>query len=52
MGGRQTEPIVTKLEGDRLMLGRDEMSILIDEDGNPTQKYPIHWTDIPIEIGW
>ena len=33
------------------MLGRDESSILIDYDGNPTQRYPISWTDLPIQIG-
>ena len=27
------------------------MSILIDSEGNPTQKNPITWTGIPSEIG-
>ncbi|XP_060077097.1 vam6/Vps39-like protein [Ylistrum balloti] len=50
VGTKQQDPIVTRLENDTLLLGRDEMSILIDDDGKPTQKYPINWTDIPIQI--
>ncbi|XP_033733768.1 LOW QUALITY PROTEIN: vam6/Vps39-like protein [Pecten maximus] len=50
VGTKQQEPIVTRLENDTLLLGRDEMSILIDDEGSPTQKYPINWTDIPIQI--
>ncbi|XP_069116960.1 vam6/Vps39-like protein isoform X1 [Argopecten irradians] len=50
VGTKQQDPIVTRLENDTLLLGRDEMSILIDDDGNPIQKYPITWTDIPIQI--
>lgn len=51
VGSRQLEPTVTRLDYDKLMLGRDEMSILIDSDGNPTQKYPLTWSDIPIALG-
>ncbi|XP_021362075.1 vam6/Vps39-like protein isoform X2 [Mizuhopecten yessoensis] len=50
VGTKQQDPIVTRLENDTLLLGRDEMSILIDDEGSPTQKYPINWTDIPIQI--
>lgn len=51
MGSKQQEPIIARLDDDRLMLGRDESSILIDSDGNPTQRYPISWSDLPIQIG-
>ncbi|KAJ8308553.1 hypothetical protein KUTeg_013427 [Tegillarca granosa] len=50
LGDKQSEPIITRLADDKLMLGRNEMSILIDADGNPTQKHPIVWSDIPIQI--
>ncbi|KAK3093225.1 hypothetical protein FSP39_012933 [Pinctada imbricata] len=50
LGSKQMEPTIASLWDDRLMLGRDEMSILIDADGNPTQKFPLTWSDIPIEI--
>ncbi len=36
---------------DRLALGRDEMTIFIDSEGNPTQKYALTWTDIPMVKG-
>ena len=51
LGSRQQEPLITRLEDDRLLLGRDEMSIAIDQEGAPTLKFPINWNDIPIEIG-
>ncbi|KAL5008472.1 hypothetical protein ScPMuIL_014053 [Solemya velum] len=50
VGSRQLEPTVNRLGDDKLMLGRDEMSILIDGDGNPTQKYPLTWSEIPIAL--
>lgn len=43
--------MITKVANDRLMLGRDNMSILIDSEGQPTQKNPINWTGIPTQIG-
>ncbi|XP_071079249.1 vam6/Vps39-like protein isoform X1 [Haliotis cracherodii] len=50
VGSRQVEPIVTRLANDRLALGRDEMSILIDAEGKPARKEPVKWSDIPIAI--
>ncbi|XP_011445059.3 vam6/Vps39-like protein [Magallana gigas] len=50
LGSKQQDPIIARLDDDRLMLGRDESSILIDSDGNPTQRYPISWSDLPIQI--
>ena len=49
--GKQLEPTVTRLNDDRLALGRDEMTIFIDSEGNPTQKYALTWTDIPSVMG-
>ncbi|XP_006825770.1 vam6/Vps39-like protein [Saccoglossus kowalevskii] len=48
--GKQLEPTVTRLAEDKLALGRDEMSIFIDSEGAPTQKYALTWNDIPIII--
>jgi hypothetical protein len=47
VGNNQPDPLVTRLCDDRLALGRDNMSILINADGDPTQKEPINWSDIP-----
>ncbi|GFS19211.1 vam6/Vps39-like protein [Elysia marginata] len=47
VGSNQRYPIVTRLFDNRLALGRDAMSILINSEGDPTQKEPINWTDIP-----
>ncbi|CAG5133152.1 unnamed protein product, partial [Candidula unifasciata] len=47
VGSNQPDPLVTRLRDDRLALGRDHMSILINADGDPTQKEPINWSDIP-----
>ena len=49
--GKLLEPTVTKMIDDRLALGRDEMTIFIDSEGNPTQKYALTWTDIPLVNG-
>lgn len=50
LGNTQHEPVITKVANDRLMLGRDNMSILIDSEGQPTQKNPINWSGIPTQI--
>lgn len=47
VGSNQRYPIVTRLFDNRLALGRDAMSILINSEGDPTQKEPINWSDIP-----
>ena len=49
--GKQLEPTVTRLDDDRLALGRDEMTIFIDSEGNPTQKYALTWSENPIVMG-
>ncbi|KAK6183438.1 hypothetical protein SNE40_010920 [Patella caerulea] len=50
LGSRQLEPLVTKLADNRLALGRDIMSILINAEGEPTQKHPVKWSDIPVAL--
>lgn len=45
--GSNMEPMVTRLQDDRLALGRDQMTIFIDSEGMPTQKYALTWNDIP-----
>ncbi|ESP01601.1 hypothetical protein LOTGIDRAFT_200189, partial [Lottia gigantea] len=50
LGSKQLEPVVTKLSDNRLALGRDEMSILINAHGEPTQKHPVKWSDIPVAL--
>ncbi|KAH9489099.1 Vam6/Vps39-like protein [Bulinus truncatus] len=50
VGASQPDPIVTPLSENRLALGRDTMSILINAEGDPTQKEPIIWSDIPIAM--
>ena len=50
-GSQQQEPLVTLYEGRGFIVGRDNMSIFIDPDGNPTKKHPVKWSDIPHEIG-
>ncbi|GAB1601255.1 vam6/Vps39-like protein [Argonauta hians] len=50
LGGKRSEPLVAKLSDNQITLGRNEMSIFIDEEGSPSQKYPLQWTDIPIAL--
>ncbi|XP_064600177.1 vam6/Vps39-like protein [Liolophura sinensis] len=49
-GSRQQDPVIKQLGEDRLALGRDEMSILINSEGGPTMKYPLTWSDIPLML--
>lgn len=51
-GSMQQEPIVTLYEGSGFIVGRDNMSIFIDPDGNPTMKHPVKWSDIPLEVAY
>ena len=40
-------PTVTQLDGDRLALGKDNMSVILDSNGDPCQKNPIPWNNTP-----
>lgn len=50
LGSKQGDPLVSKLTDSQVILSRDEMSIFMDEDGSPSQKYPLQWTDIPVAV--
>ena len=50
-GSKHQEPTVTKLDNDRLAVGRDDMTIFIDYEGNPTQKYALSWSEMPLAMG-
>uniref|UniRef100_A0A2R5L8B9 Putative vacuolar assembly/sorting n=1 Tax=Ornithodoros turicata TaxID=34597 RepID=A0A2R5L8B9_9ACAR len=46
--GKQPEPLCVKLSDDSFALGRDEMIIFVNSEGQPTHKYAVHWTEPPI----
>ncbi|XP_014671052.1 PREDICTED: vam6/Vps39-like protein [Priapulus caudatus] len=46
----KNEPRVTKLEDKRLALGKDDMTIFLDWEGNATQKFALTWSDMPIAL--
>lgn len=48
--GKLMEPTIARLSDDRLALTRDETTIFIDSNGNPTQKAALSWTTIPSGI--
>ncbi|XP_053393314.1 vam6/Vps39-like protein [Mercenaria mercenaria] len=48
LGSKQTEPVITYLKDAGFIVGRDDMSIFIDKEGQPAKKHPVKWTDIPI----
>lgn len=43
--------MITCLKDAGFIVGRDDMSIFIDKEGQPTKKHPVKWTDIPIASG-
>ncbi|XP_078466273.1 vam6/Vps39-like protein [Lampetra fluviatilis] len=47
--GKQLEPLVVPLADRKLAVGRDDMTIFIDEEGT-TQKHALRWTDVPIAM--
>ncbi|XP_042910118.1 vam6/Vps39-like protein isoform X1 [Parasteatoda tepidariorum] len=49
-GGNQLEPLVSLLPDEKLAVGSDEQTILIDSDGNPTMKYSIKWSEVPLAL--
>ncbi|XP_076463553.1 vam6/Vps39-like protein [Babylonia areolata] len=50
VGSQQTDPLVARLHDQRLLLQRDKMSIFINSEGEPTQREPINWSEIPLAI--
>ena len=51
LGNKQTEPVITFLKGQGFIVGRDNMSIFIDQEGNPLKNHPVKWSDIPVSVG-
>ncbi|GIY79149.1 hypothetical protein CDAR_216581 [Caerostris darwini] len=49
-GGKQQEPLIALLSDNQLAVGSDEQTILIDSEGNPTLKYSIKWSEVPIAL--
>uniref|UniRef100_A0A8C4R8C4 VPS39 subunit of HOPS complex n=1 Tax=Eptatretus burgeri TaxID=7764 RepID=A0A8C4R8C4_EPTBU len=47
--GKQLEPLVVSLTDSKLAVGRDDMTIFIDEEGT-MQKHALRWTDVPISL--
>ncbi|XP_043220624.1 vam6/Vps39-like protein [Amphibalanus amphitrite] len=45
--GKSGEPTIAHLGEGRLALVRDQQTIFIDRDGNPTQKLPVTWSKVP-----
>lgn len=45
------EPAITKLPDDRMGLSKDESTIFVDAEGNPTQKTALSWTEMPSAMG-
>lgn len=48
--GKYVDPRITKLVDDKFALGRDEHTILLDLEGSPTQKYPITFSETPLQM--
>ena len=50
--GKQPEPLVCALQGDKFALGRDDQTVLIDIDGNPSAKCTlVTWSETPMFLG-
>ncbi|CAH1791977.1 unnamed protein product [Owenia fusiformis] len=45
--GKSMEPRVTRLDDNGLAVGRDEQTIFIDAEGNPTKRYALTWSALP-----
>ncbi|RHZ82984.1 hypothetical protein Glove_101g19 [Diversispora epigaea] len=52
IGSKVSKPMVTKLPNDEILLAKDNVSIFVGLDGNPTRKAGIDWTGTPEEIGY
>ena len=49
--GKMMEPIIARISDYKLALSRDEATIFIDQDGNPTQKSVLTWSELPTAMG-
>ena len=48
--GQKPEPTVVLLESNRLALGRDDKTYILNSEGSPVLNYPINWTDNPLSL--
>ncbi|CAG2162241.1 unnamed protein product [Oppiella nova] len=48
--GDKPEPSVVLLEGNRLALGRDGKTYIMNAEGSPVLNYPITWSDTPLSL--
>ncbi|XP_029848300.2 vam6/Vps39-like protein [Ixodes scapularis] len=50
--GKQPEPLCVKLKDDSFALGRDEMTIFVNSEGQPTHKYAVNWSEPPVSVSY
>ncbi|XP_074091279.1 vam6/Vps39-like protein isoform X2 [Macrotis lagotis] len=48
--GKQLEPLVAPLADGKVAVGQDDLTVVLNEEGNCTQKCALNWTDIPISM--
>lgn len=48
--GKSMEPVIGKLNSDELVLMKDEVSVFVNSDGDPTYKQSFTWSDNPITL--
>lgn len=48
--GKYMEPAIARITDYKMALSRDEATIFIDADGNPTQKSVLTWSELPIAM--
>ena len=49
--GKSMEPTIARLNDHKMALSRDEATIFVDAEGNPTQKSVLTWTEVPVSMG-
>lgn len=49
--GKMMEPSIARISDYKMALSRDEATIFIDSEGNPTQKSVLTWSELPIAMG-
>ena len=49
--GKSMEPTIARLNDHKMALSRDEATIFVDSEGNPTQKSVLTWTEVPVAMG-
>lgn len=50
--GKQPEPLCVKLKDDSFALGRDQMTIFVNSEGQPTHKHAVKWSEPPICVAY